>query len=132
MEIDDLVFVYGSLRRGETADLSMRSGSEFIGEDTINGKLYGVSWFPGVKDVNTTGFDPSCPVVHGEVYRLKDKGLIRHLDAYEGYPDLYDRVQVETGNSRFVWVYTYNYSVADNQRVMSGDWLNPTLSEEAA
>jgi gamma-glutamylcyclotransferase (GGCT)/AIG2-like uncharacterized protein YtfP len=127
MKKGDLLFVYGTLRQGESADLSLRSGAEFVADDVINGNLYEVSWFPGVKLLSTNDYDPSRPVVFGSVFRLNDEGLIRHLDAYEGYPNLYDRQQVETGGSRFVWVYTYRNSVGENQRIASGDWLNQII-----
>ena len=132
MKVGDLIFVYGSLRQGESADLSLSSGCEFVGEDSVNGLLFDISWFPGVVLTKNSGFDPKLPEVYGEVYRIKDAKMTRQLDSYEGYPNLYGRSQVETSRSRFVWVYTYNGIVGDNQRIMSGDWLNQDLERKSA
>jgi gamma-glutamylcyclotransferase (GGCT)/AIG2-like uncharacterized protein YtfP len=123
MKKGSFLFVYGSLRSGEASDLSLQSGSRLVGPDRINGKLYEVGWYPGVKTPESNDYDPRGPLVSGEVYELLDDGLIRHLDSYEGYPNLFNRHQVETERSRFVWVYTYNGTVGENQLVASGDWL---------
>jgi gamma-glutamylcyclotransferase (GGCT)/AIG2-like uncharacterized protein YtfP len=134
MKKGDLLFVYGTLRQGESADLSLKSGAKLIGADTINGLIYNIGWFPGVHLPKNTdnGFDPRLPEVHGEVFEITDDAMVRQLDNYEGYPNLYDRSQVETSRSRFVWVYTYNGSPGDNQRIVSGDWLNPEATAIAA
>lgn len=133
MKKGDKVFVYGSLRQGESNDLSIRSGAQFLCLDKINGLLYGVSWFPGVKLLDTrSDFNPNLATVIGEVYEVTDDALPRQLDSYEGYPNLYDRRQVETERSHLVWVYTYNPTVGDNQLVSSGDWLNRESEREAA
>lgn len=126
MKKGDKVFVYGSLRKGESADLSMRSGSRFLCFDRINGLLYGVSWFPGFKALDLPGndFNPNLATVSGEVYEVTDDALCRQLDSYEGYPNLYTRIQIETERSHLVWVYVYNGEVGDNQLVVTGDWLN--------
>ena len=117
MKEGDLLFVYGSLRQGECADLSIRSGAEFVQEDEITGNIYNISWFPGVKLEGDN-------LVKGEVYKLIDASIIRHLDSYEGYPNLYDRSVVETKGGLRVWVYTYNHECGENERIASGDWLN--------
>jgi gamma-glutamylcyclotransferase (GGCT)/AIG2-like uncharacterized protein YtfP len=130
MKKGDCIFVYGTLRRGERADLSKQFyayGVDFVAKDKINGKLYHLGSFPGVKGVNPE-FTPSRPVVTGEVFRVRDLSIAALLDAYESYnPDspttgLYNRSQVETEEGRTVWVYTYNHPVIEDQRIEGGDW----------
>lgn len=117
MQKGDMLFVYGTLRQGECSDLSIRSGAEFVSKDEINGDLYDLGWYPGVK----LGGDN---LVRGDVFQLKDASIITQLDTYEGYPNLYDRSVVETKGGRQVWVYTINRECGDNERIASGDWLN--------
>lgn len=130
MKKGDCIFVYGTLRRGERADLSKQFyayGVDFIAKDKINGKLYHLGGFPGVKDVSSD-FIQSAPCVIGEVFRIRDLSIAALLDAYESYnPDspttgLYNRSKVETEEGRTVWVYTYNHPVIEDQRIEGGDW----------
>ncbi len=126
MKKGDLILVYGTLRRGERADLSKHQwqfGAQFIGLDAINGDLYHLGSYPGVKVPGEPHiWDPRLPIVCGEVFRVRDQSLVAMLDAYEGYPHLYDRVETETESGRRVWVYTYNGMVTSEQRIPSGDW----------
>lgn len=117
----DLVFVYGTLKRGQTADLSKNHNTEFVAEDAINGFIYDLGWYPGVKA--TSGpFDRGMPAVHGEVFRINDAMVGLALDAYEGYPGLYTRIETETAGGRKVWVYVYNHEVAADHAIPSGAW----------
>lgn len=127
----DRVFVYGTLRRGERADIRKFCANDvvFCGEDVISAKMYTIGTFPGVKlikDIKT--FQPTLPSVTGEVFRIIHPSVTALLDAYEGYeadhPSLghYDRVLVETKGGYLVWVYTYNPMVIADQLIESGDW----------
>jgi gamma-glutamylcyclotransferase (GGCT)/AIG2-like uncharacterized protein YtfP len=127
---NDLVFVYGTLRRGERMDLTKQKCNfevTFISPDKINGRMYSLGGFPGVKDVFAR-FDPKGPLVIGEVYKIRGMSIVALLDAYEGYnatePEEghYDRCQVYTERGRLVWVYTYNPIVFPEQLIESGDW----------
>ncbi len=123
MKEGDLLFVYGTLRKGEGADLSIRSGAEFVTDDYINGNIYNLGSFPGVK--TTAGhFCPGSPSVKGEVFKLTDASITRQLDGYEGYPYLYDRIVTETASGLHVWVYTINRECGENELIKSGDWLD--------
>lgn len=127
MKKDDLVFVYGTLRRGMGADLSAKPNNTFICPDRINGEMYNIGWYPGVVDVTPVelaGFNEGQPTIAGEVFRIDAQSLCTLLDNYEGYPDLYDRVQVSTENGLTVWVYTFNYDVSQKEPIPGGDWIN--------
>lgn len=137
MQKGDFIFVYGTLRRGQYADLTKSAhsfGASFRGEDDINGMMYHLGAYPGVKLLNGSGFDGDKPTVHGEVFLIREQALVAILDCYECYePDnptlgLYNRVKVETKRGREVWVYTYNGRLTPDQRIESGDWCkNPDM-----
>jgi gamma-glutamylcyclotransferase (GGCT)/AIG2-like uncharacterized protein YtfP len=87
MQKNEFIFVYGTLRRGERADLARQRhsfGVDYIGVDHINGCLYHLGAYPGVKAITRT-YDPTDPVVTGEVFRIRETSITALLDAYEGY-----------------------------------------------
>lgn len=126
MKKGELVFVYGTLRRGERADLARQQaqfGVSFIGTDAINGKMYHLGAYPGVKTEAVDVFERTKPSVIGEVFRIRHESIIILMDTYEGYPELYERLQTRTAEGRLVWVYTYNHPVTPDQLIESGDWV---------
>lgn len=139
MKKGDFLFVYGTLRKGERADLD-KSASQFsvsfIGKTFVNGLLYHLGGFPGLKLFPELqgAFNGDMPKVAGESYFVKDASIGALLDAYEGYRSadpkggLYDREQVEDAFGRTLWVYTYNHPVRDDQLIETGDWQNPRLA----
>jgi hypothetical protein len=68
----DYIFVYGTLRRGERADLSRHEtefGVKYLNTDTINGVIHNLGGFPGLKrDGVEYKFDSTAPQVTGEVH----------------------------------------------------------------
>lgn len=131
MKKGDLIIVYGTLRKGERSDLNSgfySYGVDFIDDDRINGRLYHLGSFPGVKLDKIGEFEENRPAIMGEVYRIRDQSIIALIDAYEGYRaddpphGLYDRKEVTTEQGRTVWVYVYNHPVIEDQRIPSGDW----------
>lgn len=125
MKKGDLLFVYGTLRKGASNDLSRKEGAKYIGEDWINGDLYDLGWYPGVKLFEgAENFSVGLPVVVGDVFAIEDTKLADYLDGYEGYPNLYNRSQVETSGGHIVWVYIYNHGVYGRENIPTGDWLS--------
>jgi gamma-glutamylcyclotransferase (GGCT)/AIG2-like uncharacterized protein YtfP len=131
MEKGDNVFVYGTLRKGERMSLDRefaQTGVSFVGMDTINGRMYHLGAFPGIKDVPDDYDDNNPNKIIGEVFRIRDASIIAVLDAYEGYLEdnpehgLYDRKKTTTARCRPVWVYIYNHPVIPAQQIDSGDW----------
>jgi gamma-glutamylcyclotransferase (GGCT)/AIG2-like uncharacterized protein YtfP len=136
MKKGDLVFVYGTLRTGERMSLSdgfYKGMCTRIGDDVINGGLFNLGSFPGLKPVSevTGPFSIAHPQVVGEVFEVTDNGLPQLLDSYEGYPNLYDRRKVPTKNGRDAWVYTYNGRVNEDALIVSGDWKSRVLRRAA-
>ena len=118
------IFVYGTLRKGGK---NFKGAS--LGEDRIVGKLYRLSWFPGVRDVRAL-FNEEGPYIIGEVYEISEE-TFEQLDDYEGCsqdPTLensgfYYRKQVQTENGEIAWVYIHSQEIPENLRIYSGDWL---------
>ena len=121
----ELVFVYGTLRRGGSNAFRM-DGAEFVGKGRVQGNLYVISWYPGL----VLGRD--CGWVTGEVYRVGVEQL-RALDDFEGLAageiegSEYRRVKVEAdvGGDEVmeVWVYEWKGAFNEDERIQSGDWL---------
>ena len=122
MKKGDLIFVYGTLRVGESADLSRNQDATFLQQDKINGVIYDLGWYPGVK-VAGDPFTDADPLVVGDVFILGSNDVTKTLDNYECYPSLYNRIVVQTQSGLSVWVYTYNGGVDRTQRIMNGDYV---------
>lgn len=124
----DYLFVYGTLRSGERASLAHPANvarCSLVGDDEINGELYQIGGFPGLKMLHKHGmYSPDKAIVKGEVFQILDESLVRSLDAYEGYPTLFTRQQVLTARGRTVWVYIFNHPVKQENLIRSGDWTN--------
>lgn len=129
MKKNDLLFVYGTLRRGASSDLSSNDGVSFLQRDHINGKIYRLGWYPGAI-ASPSHFCPGRPSIVGDLFRILSEDVPPQLDAYEGYPDLYNRIETETASGHHVWVYTYNYGVKDSDLIVSGDWFKEMGKEE--
>lgn len=107
MKKGDFLFVYGTLRRGQSADLTRTGAALFVGPDRVSGTLFSLGGFPGVKLEGET-FDADKPAVVGECFLIEDDALTARLDHYEGHPNLFCRKVVKTESGRDAWVYEYN------------------------
>ncbi|WP_052573039.1 gamma-glutamylcyclotransferase family protein [Haloferula sp. BvORR071] len=127
----ELVFVYGTLRRGGSNGFRM-NGAKFVGPAHVAGKLYTISWYPGLVRDRGTG------LVTGEVYGV-DPEQLRALDEFEGLAageiegSEYRRTQVECvvetadgGRAEMVWAYVWKGEVDESKEVPGGDWLAHT------
>ena len=126
-----LLFVYGSLvsRIAHPQGERLRLEATLIGAATLQGRLYRVSWYPGV-----TLSDDAADVVHGEIYRVSAATLAR-LDEYEGVTsgatsvasaDEYVRqrcaVRDADGAPDEAWVYLYRRDTRHLAYVDDGRW----------
>jgi gamma-glutamylcyclotransferase (GGCT)/AIG2-like uncharacterized protein YtfP len=120
-----LVFVYGTLRRGGSNDFRM-AGAEFITAGTVAGRIYRIDWYPGLV------LDDAGDEIHGEVYAV-DEELLADLDLFEGLSageiegSEYRRVPatVVCKDSRILtaWVWEWLGITDESQRLHDGDWL---------
>lgn len=126
----DLVFVYGTLRRGADHPMAERLAreSEHVGGATWRGRLYSLGPYPAA--VRQAGHF----VVTGDVFRLPpDSDLLAALDAYEDlgptvppsdrYVREVDHVMLDDGQRVRCWIYRYLGPVAPRAWIPSGDWL---------
>ncbi len=114
------LFVYGTLRRGERADVSKKCAATYVGVARARGKMFRVEDHPGMVESD----DESDKVI-GEVYRLED--ALRAwpvLDEYEG--DEFERsvtsVRMADGQILQAWAYFYRGDTSQKDRISSGDY----------
>jgi len=134
----DLVFVYGTLRRGERFHDIYLPDAEFVGDATTvdRYRLRDLGAFPAAEHITSEPGAPGRGLV-GEVYRV-DEQTGRDLDALENNGGLYRRAlrSVYSGNtgvsglleSDLVWLTAWVFEIINprwNEPIIeSGDWLN--------
>lgn len=123
---EHLVFIYGSLRRGEAGAMSIRfPTSKFIADAKVSGSLYDLGAYPGLL------LNESNSLVTGEVYEV-DEETLKQLDDFEASSH-YVRKQVEISlgtDRRTCWTYEPNpefYSL--HTLITSGDWIEYTKTK---
>jgi gamma-glutamylcyclotransferase (GGCT)/AIG2-like uncharacterized protein YtfP len=118
------VFVYGTLRKGDSNDITKLDPAPiYIGKTQISGNMYHLGGYPGV----TLG---GMNMIIGEVYVITEP-LERLLDGIESeYPaqtdEYYKRdIQVEVnGQVLDCIVYEINDAyIQGKPQMMSGDWV---------
>jgi gamma-glutamylcyclotransferase (GGCT)/AIG2-like uncharacterized protein YtfP len=109
-----LVFVYGTLRRGEVND-HLLGEAYFRGHHTTEPlyKMVSLGSYPGVVKHGRTR-------IQGEVYEV-DALTMSALDRLEGYPTAYTRELITTPWGR-AWIYLYRGSLKDREPINSGVW----------
>lgn len=108
-----LIFVYGTLRKGESNHHFLES-SEYLGifETEPNYQLFNIGSYPGVIAGN-------CKVL-GEIYRI-DNSLLNQLDLYENVPTEYMRESIQTPYGT-AWIYIYQDASKLDEAITSGNW----------
>jgi gamma-glutamylcyclotransferase (GGCT)/AIG2-like uncharacterized protein YtfP len=137
---DRLLFVYGSLRRGGSANALMAASGCAQHERTARlwttrGALVDVGAFPALLLRSNGDGVESGAVVVGELWHCETESFAA-LDAYEdaaGDEPLYRRVRVRVtsgGERRHVSAWAWAYVMTDQRaaalggtRILSGDWL---------
>lgn len=118
----EMVFVYGSLKRGfRNHHVMNQSAGRCAGTAVLTG--YGLhsvysGAFPGIVRRDNRY------KVHGELFSIPAERLPR-MDAFEGVPSLYtrERVRVRSGKRKFwAWVYVFARTAELGKRVPGGRW----------
>ncbi|MCS5697887.1 gamma-glutamylcyclotransferase [Cyanobium sp. FGCU-52] len=111
------VFVYGSLRRGQSNHDQLR-GARAEGEGTLAGAdLHDLGPFPMAV--------PGSGRVQGEVFAVTREQLLA-LDRFEGVPRLYRRHRRRLVDGRRVWVYLGQaHQVRHSPLLPEGRWEGP-------
>jgi len=131
MAAEELLFVYGSLRKGAAFEKAqMLAGrAEHRGPASAIGRLYLIDWYPGF-----VPGDDARDRVMGDLFVLRDEALLAELDLYEGcgpdnpHPQEYrrKRICVDTPDGAVeAWAYLYNWPVEGHVPIPDGDFLAP-------
>ncbi len=108
-----LVFVYGTLRKGEH-NHHFLSTAEFLGHHQTDAQfaLYDLGPYPAL----STGQQ----VIQGEVYLIDNDTLVA-LDKLEDVPVEYRRETIATPFGQ-AWIYLYQDTEQLTEEIASGDW----------
>lgn len=130
---EELLFVYGTLRRDSENDMHrlLAGYATFVADAAYQGRLYIVAEYPGVVPSQET-----ADVVRGEVYRIRRPDiLLPKLDEYEGcrpeepdgeYVRKREPVTLGSGERVSAWVYIYARPTAGLRQLRSGDFRGET------
>ena len=123
--MNEIVFVYGTLKSGQRAGWMMSRNGEKIADGTVSGKLIDLGAFPGL--IRCDGQQ-----AHGEVWSV-EQGVLSLLDSYEGEGVLYDRVKVDVTCEgqviQDVWAYEYRTDSSwEHKEIEGGFWPEKKLS----
>ncbi len=134
----EFLFVYGFLKKGfrSNAKKELTKNSFFVGNATLNGKLFLVKDYPGaveskVKNIKNT--------IYGELYKIKNqRHLFTILNEFEECskrfpePTLFKKklckVTTEEGKEIKAWVYIYNRETRGLQQIKSGVFTKKTAN----
>ena len=109
-----LVFVYGTLKRGQRNAYYL-AAAEFVDEFVTSDKfwMYEFDDYPAV-------CEQGSDAIHGELYRVTD-AQFASLDELEWYPDFYQRIVISTefGNA---WMYVVRAELCQGRQRISGRW----------
>lgn len=131
MSSSDLLFVYGTLRRGcDTAEAwRLHRESVWLGMGAARGQLYKVGWYPAL-----VADRELADKVTGDVMRMaQPEATFAWLDAYEECtpdfpePHEYRRELIEIaceGGAMRAWTYVYARPVEGLEEIVGGDWLD--------
>lgn len=110
------VAVYGSLRK-TLHNSRLLKEADYLGTTTIkNFKLLSMGSFPCITPSTQEDYETVV-----EVYSVTPEEF-RRLDSLEGYPNFYDRREVDTQFGP-AWIYFIEQPDANLEEVTSGDWL---------
>ncbi len=109
-----LVFVYGTLKRGQRNHGFVQAG-EFVGNHQTEAvfSMYEFDDYPAVTEFGKDS-------IGGELYRV-NRAQFRKLDELEWYPRFYQRIKIET---RFglAWMYVVKPDLCIDKRQCAGNW----------
>ncbi|HEY4269291.1 MAG TPA: gamma-glutamylcyclotransferase family protein [Galbitalea sp.] len=121
-EVLDRLFVYGTLRQGQTARSMIANQISRCIPATTSGSIYAFPMgYPGFSDTGTG-------LVKGEVIWLTElAATFGMLDAYEGvdFARVIKQVTLETGQEVWAWLYTLADpgAITHGTPIANGDWV---------
>jgi gamma-glutamylcyclotransferase (GGCT)/AIG2-like uncharacterized protein YtfP len=137
--MSDLLFVYGTLRKGNVNAMAqyLASHAEFVTDGWFQGRMYRISYYPGV-----IASEDQTDRIYGEVYKLSDpQAMLNVLDDYEERADHHDQpaeyqranVSITAINATVyesVWIYLYQWSVEGKKQISRGDFMHACASSD--
>ena len=130
-EDSNLLFVYGTLRRGSANEFSeiLAKNASFAGEGLVRGRLFNLGLYPALV------ISPNA-IVRGDLYEISQsnrQAVLDLLDRYEGcastdpQPHEYRRAIVgvftATGSKLQAWTYLLNRPPEGLEPIDAGDYL---------
>lgn len=109
----EMIFVYGTLRKGFSLHRYLSDKARFIGNGTIRGRLYDLGSYPGV-------LPTEAGEVQGELYELEDGP--KHLDILDRIED-FDPKNPE--RSLFIRALT-EVRLSDNETIQAWAYFLPS------
>jgi gamma-glutamylcyclotransferase (GGCT)/AIG2-like uncharacterized protein YtfP len=126
----DFLFVYGTLMHSVNNPMAqlLRANSSHVGPAQMQGKLYRISWYPGVID-SAAG----CDIVRGDLFKLHGdiQNVMVKLDAYEGIGDDFKkpyeysrevRDVSHNGKVQAAMVYIYRWDISASEHLPDGQF----------
>ncbi len=109
-----LVFVYGTLKRGQRNAGFLRQ-AEYLGRHKTEPQywMYQFEDYPAV-------CENGRHAIHGEIYRVSDEQM-QMLDDLEWYPHFYQRIEIVTRHGE-AWMYIVRAELCRGKRKISGNW----------
>ena len=122
--LSNLVFVYGTLKRGGHNYHLLKDKSDYLGDTETMSKhrMVSLGGFPGVLYRAEGGVN-----IKGEVYQVNNEEVRKSIDRLEGYPHFYDKAQVVTewGVAAMYVLskkFRENHDLSGND-VKTGEWI---------
>jgi len=111
-----LLFVYGTLMRGEAAHELLGPTARFIGSGRTEPRftLLDLGEYPALVDGGETA-------VAGELYEI-DAALLPALDGYEDVPEMYQRRSIEVGGHVALAYLLHAELALGRLGIAAGDW----------
>jgi gamma-glutamylcyclotransferase (GGCT)/AIG2-like uncharacterized protein YtfP len=121
---DMLIFVYGTLRRGEPNHGELRH-ARFVSHAATLPKyeLVDMGAYPALVEGGKTA-------VQGELYEVED-ALLAHLDIFEDVPTLYERKPIAIRNGQAMAYVMRHEQTRRAARIATGDWRARHLEAHA-
>ncbi|MBA3452879.1 MAG: gamma-glutamylcyclotransferase [Deltaproteobacteria bacterium] len=122
-EVLDRLFVYGTMRQGQTARSLIANQITRTSKAHTSGSIYAFQLgYPGFSEADPSG------TVYGEVVWLTElPATFGLLDAYEGqdFARVIKQVTLESGEMVWTWIYTLAdpAAVKHGTLIPDGDWL---------
>ena len=123
----DIVFVYGTLKKGQCREQSMNEISLGSKDENITAKMYNIGKFPAITLEKEE--------VLGEIHKVKkEQESLERLDQIEGFvgydkSSLYNRILINSSQG-ICWTYVWNRDIGSYPVIKSGNWDDSQMLEK--